>query len=221
MLAIVQQKNPLAIITNALYLARSNVRKSDAEKVNQHLDIIDDAVQRSDRIITDLLGYARMREGSVEESDVHENIDSALAMALYGDSGKGNKVIVKKQYDLQLPPLLIDAGQLRRVFINLIHNALEAMEDESSKRLTIETGLDEINRVIIITIKDSGKGITQKNLEQVFEAFYTTKSTGSGLGLTIVRNIIENYNGRINLASTVGDGTLVEIRFPLVISSTV
>ena len=122
---------------------------------------------------------------------------------------------------MQLPLLLIDAGQLRQVFINLIHNALEAMRDESSKRLTIETGLDEINRVIIITIKDSGKGITPKNLEQVFEAFYTTKSTGSGLGLTIVRNIVENYNGQINLASAVGDGTLVEIRFPLIISGAV
>ena len=75
--------------------------------------------------------------------------------------------------------------------------------------------------IIIITIKDSGKGITPKNLERVFESFYTTKSTGSGLGLTIVRNIIENYNGRIDLASAVGDGTLVEIRFPLVISFTV
>ena len=214
-------KNPLAIITNALYLARSNVQKSDNEKINQHLDIIDDAVQRSDRIITDLLGYARMREGRIEESDVHENIDSALSMVLYGGTGYGNKVIVKKQYDLKLPPLLIDAGQLRQVFINLIRNALEAMGGESSKRLTIETGLDEINRIIIITIKDSGKGITPKNLERVFESFYTTKSTGSGLGLTIVRNIIENYNGRIDLASAVGDGTLVEIRFPLVISVTV
>ena len=214
-------KNPLAIITNALYLARSNVRNSEVEKISQHLDIIAEAVQRSDRIITDLLGYARLREGSIEESDVHENIDSALAMVLYSDTGYGSKVDVKKQYDLQLPPLLIDAGQLRQIFINLIHNALEAMEGESSKCLTIETGLDEINRVIIIIIKDSGKGITPKNLEQVFEAFYTTKSTGSGLGLTIVRNIIENYNGQINLASAVGDGTLVEIRFPLVISAAV
>ncbi len=213
-------KNPLAIITNALYLARSNIRKSDVEKVNQHLDIIDDAVQRSDRIITDLLGYARMREGSIEESDVHENIDSALAMVLYSDTGHGNKVLVKKQYDLKLPPLLIDAGQLRQVFINLIRNALEAMAGERGKRLTIETGLDEVNRVITITIKDSGKGITPRNLERVFESFYTTKSTGSGLGLTIVRNIIENYNGRVDLASAVGDGTLVEIRFPLVISAT-
>jgi signal transduction histidine kinase len=94
------------------------------------------------------------------------------------------------------------------------------MAGERGKRLTIETGLDEVNRVITITIKDSGKGITPRNLERVFESFYTTKSTGSGLGLTIVRNIIENYNGRVDLASAVGDGTLVEIRFPLVISAT-
>jgi signal transduction histidine kinase len=85
--------------------------------------------------------------------------------------------------------------------------------------LSIKTEMDELNRTIVISIQDNGKGITPEDLERVFESFYTTKSMGSGLGLAIVRNIIENYNGTISLVSNIGVGTIVQIRFPLVISS--
>jgi signal transduction histidine kinase len=213
-------KNPLAIISNALYIARGNLKNDKAEKVDKQLDMIDSAVRRSDRIITDLLGYARMREGSIEASDVHESLDAALSMVLLSDSPPSNVTVsVDKEYDHDLPSLLIDPGQLKQVFINLIRNAIEAMDTTLDWLLSIKTEMDELNRTIVISIQDNGKGITPEDLERVFESFYTTKSMGSGLGLAIVRNIIENYNGTISLVSNIGVGTIVQIRFPLVISS--
>jgi two-component system NtrC family sensor kinase len=213
-------KNPLAIISNALYIARGNLKNDKAEKVDKQLDMIDSAVRRSDRIITDLLGYARMREGSIEASDVHESLDAALSMVLLSDSPPSNVTVsVDKEYDHDLPSLLIDPGQLNQVFINLIRNAIEAMDTTLDWLLSIKTEMDELNRTIVISIQDNGKGITPEDLERVFESFYTTKSMGSGLGLAIVRNIIENYNGTISLVSNIGVGTIVQIRFPLVISS--
>jgi two-component system NtrC family sensor kinase len=141
-------------------------------------------------------------------------------MVLLSDSPPSNVTVsVDKEYDHDLPSLLIDPGQLNQVFINLIRNAIEAMDTTLDWLLSIKTEMDELNRTIVISIQDNGKGITPEDLERVFESFYTTKSMGSGLGLAIVRNIIENYNGTISLVSNIGVGTIVQIRFPLVISS--
>jgi signal transduction histidine kinase len=203
-----QIKNPLAIINNTAWSLQRSL-KNASPVAAQQLDIIREEVDRSDRIITELMGYAQLAEGKVERLDVVEELDAAIDGVFPPGAGFGSQIV--RQFDPHLPTLLMQRGHLREVFSNLLKNAREATGDNGRIQVQARQDADD---TVIVTVGDSGPGIPGDKLEQIFEAYYTTKEKGTGLGLAIVRNNMELYGGSVRAESGLGQGARFILRFP-------
>ena len=201
-------KNPLAIMNNAAFILRRGEDKLD-EKLRAQVGIIASEIQRSDKIITDLLGYARLAHGKIDRVQVNKLLDTTLDDLT--NETESRHITVVKAYTRHLPRLLIDRTQLRTMVSNLLLNACEAIE--SLGTITVATGYTD-DGFIEISIADTGKGISKENLAKVFDSFFTTKSAGTGLGLSIVNSIAKAYGGTISVESEEGKGSRFTIRLP-------
>jgi two-component system sensor kinase FixL len=159
----------------------------------------------------------RLREfiarGEIEKrvENLPELIEEAAALALVGAREQG--VTTQRDLDPTATPVLVDRVQIQQVLINLIRNAVEAMEDSPVRRLLIASALGE-DGMIRITVADSGPGIAQEVAGQLFQAFVSTKSSGMGLGLSICREIVEAHGGRLRIANRIGGGAVVTLWLP-------
>jgi len=202
-------KNPLAIMNNAVYiLSRSKDLKGT--KSEKQINIISSEINRSDKIITELLNYARLAESVIEETDVNEIALDAIEE--HSQIIIDKKISVKKRLNYNLPKLFIDTVQLRQVFSNLILNACEAVDEKGE--ITISTSYTD-DHSILVEIEDNGPGISEKARARIFEPFYTTKKGGTGLGLSIVNNVVLAYGGDISVDSKVGEGSTFKVVFPV------
>lgn len=171
--------------------------------LNRSSQTIDIATQRASKVVFALKSFARFdQSGEKVKVDITEGIETVLT--LYHNQLKSSSVEVIKHYT-QLPPVWCYADELNQVWTNLIHNALQAMEKRGT--LTIHASLPD--NQVVISITDSGKGIAEEIKAKIFEPFFTTKRAGegSGLGLDIVRKIIEKHDGNITVASQPGQTT--------------
>lgn len=201
-----QLKNPLGIINNAAFVLQ---RQGASHPVSpESLEVIRQEVNRCDRILTQLLDYARLSEGRVEPVEFGATLERALQQALAATPGQWRIV---REYAEGLPVLWAHRAQIEESFLNVIQNALEAMPDGGT--LTLQTRYVGDGQVEV-RIADTGVGMTTVEQERMFEAFYTTKPKGSGLGLAIVKNIVETYGGRIMVKSDRGRGTEFRLVFP-------
>ena len=121
-----------------------------------------------------------------------------------------NHIIVIKHYESSLPMVMADAGMLYQAFLNIFMNAMQTMENGGK----IEVDASTNKQSIILTFKDSGKGIPPEVLSKVWDPFFTTKETGSGLGLGIVRNIIKSHDGEVSIANRPEGGAVVTLILP-------
>ena len=202
-----QLKNPLGIINNAAYTLQKTVR--EGKTVTQQISIIREEVARSDRIITELLGYARLAEGRVERLIIRDLVNQSLLTALPLGSG----FQVKVHLDLQepLPGFLGQREHYLEIFTNLLVNAREAMDGSGQIWISVRGTPDY---AVLVTIRDSGPGITTESLGRIWEAYFTTKDRGTGLGLAIVKHNTELYGGRIWVESEVGNGSTFTLTLP-------
>ena len=201
-------KNPLSIMTNAAFLLRRSKDRLDP-RLRDQVQIIEQEIERSDLIIREFLDYAKLAEGKIEPVMVNDCIDESLASLR--NELESRTIHVDRQYALDLPFLFIDSTQLRQVFANIILNACEAMEHGGT--LTIRTSYSP-DGFIQVAIADTGKGMTKELLSNIFRPFYTTKDKGTGMGLSIVQNLLRAYNGEITAQSEPGKGTEFLLRFP-------
>jgi two-component system sensor histidine kinase HydH len=202
-----QLKNPLGIINNAAFTLQRTVK--EGKTITQQIRIIREEVERSDRIITELMGYSRLVEGRVERLDVVEELEACLRQVF--PPAVQFDVRIERQYTPALPALLAQRHHIREVFVNLLQNAREAMQDRGTLR--VGTGIGD-NFSIIVTVADEGPGIRPEDQARVFEAYYTTKEKGTGLGLAIVKHNVELYGGRVRLESEPGRGCRFVLEFP-------
>jgi signal transduction histidine kinase len=202
-----QLKNPLAIINNAAFTLQRTVK--EGKRITQQIQIIRDEVERSDRIITELMGYARLVEGHVERLSVVEELDRAVEQVL--PSAAPYAVEVVRNYVPPFPSLLMLRGHLSEILVNLLQNAREAMQGQGTLRVSARAR--EAGRLEIV-VEDSGPGMTPEVLNRVFEAYYSTKEGGTGLGLAIVKHNVEIYGGQIRAESELGRGTRFTIELP-------
>ncbi len=206
-------RNPLNIIDNAaLYL--SEVLQDMDEHVRKQLNIINRAVQRSTKIVTDLLDFARAKPPSLDRCNINDIVKEALSNM----ETPGN-ITLKTQMDEDMPEILIDVHQIQRVFLNIISNAFRAMPEGGS--LTIKSRVNSLpskdqieSGFVEVEFKDTGEGIKEENLKKIFEPLFTTRSKGIGLGMAIVKDIIEKHNGTIDVQSAVGKGTTFTVKLP-------
>jgi len=171
---------------------------------------------RAGKIVRDLLNFARRREPKREQLSVHEVLDRAID--LLGPKFAGRRAEVERVFDLSLPFIAGDRDQLTQVFLNLITNALDAME--SGGRVVLQTGIhqaDDGRTVVSVSVSDTGHGIPPEHRGRIFEPFYTTKSEGrgTGLGLSVSLGIVQMHGGAIDVDSKVGHGTTMRVTVPV------
>jgi signal transduction histidine kinase len=209
-------RNPLTAIRSTIqYLGRG---MQDADKVEMINELMDE-VDRINKIVQGLLSFAKPSELEKTKVDVVQLLQQTLVLL--------NNTIVRKQvevaFDISVLNTVVtaDASQLKQVFINIILNAIEAMDNSPDKRLTlgVETGrsLDYLSRYLLISITDLGKGIEPADIENIFIPFYTTKKDGTGLGLPISYGIVNQHGGEMEIRSLPGKGATVVIKLPQIL----
>jgi signal transduction histidine kinase len=203
-----QIKNPLGIITTAAYSLQRAVQEGETA-VDEQVQIIREEVEHADRIITELMGYAQLAEGSVERLEVADEVDNAI-LEIFPPAAKYQVEIVKK-YAPSMPSLLMQKRHLSSVLTNILQNAREAMHGVG--RIEISTRYGEAEAVII-SITDNGPGIASDKIDKIFEAHFSTREKGTGLGLAIVKHNTEIYGGVVNVHSELGKGTQFTLQFP-------
>ncbi len=203
-----QLKNPLSIINNAAYsLKRSLAERSPGA---EQIKIIQEEVERSDRIITQVMGYAQLSEGRVEKLDLMEELDRAIAEVF--PSAVDSKVAIHRDYDVRFPPMLMHRRHLSETLVNLLQNAREAFNGACGNVSVAARCLSDYSTEI--SIVDDGPGIPTEKHEKVFESYYTTKKKGTGLGLATVKHNVELYGGSVRVESELGKGAHFTIIFP-------
>ncbi|MBM3821300.1 MAG: hypothetical protein FJ404_00155 [Verrucomicrobia bacterium] len=203
-----QLKNPLGIINNAAYTLQRVAKDADP-KLLQQVEIIREEVQRSDRIITELMGYAQLVEGRVERLDLNVEIERAVASVF--PSGAGYTVEVDRSLARNLPPLMMQRAHLGEVLGNLLQNAREALKGRG--RVSVSSSYTE-GFAVEVRIADDGPGIDPGFREKIFEPYFTTKEKGTGLGLAIVKHNVELYGGKVSVESELGKGTAFILSLP-------
>lgn len=203
-----QIKNPLAIINNAVFSLERSL-KTGKGSPQTNLRIITEEVERADRIITQVMGYAELTEGRVEKLDLVNEVERAVAAVF--PHGLTPSLPVKLELHGPFPPMLMQRRHLSEIFINLLQNAREAL---GAKGAIAVSGRVRPDLAVQVTVSDDGPGIPPDKLPRIFEAYYTTKSRGTGLGLAIVKNNVELYGGSVRAESELGKGTRFTLVFP-------
>jgi signal transduction histidine kinase len=203
-----QIKNPLGIINNAAFTLQRTVTEGKGN-ITQQVRIIREEVERSDRIITELMGYAQLAEGKVERLDVVQELERALAQVL--PPGSSYSIEIQRDYATALPPLLMQRAHVAEVFVNLLQNAREVLNGHGIIAVAARYAGDY---AVEVSIADNGPGIPEDLRERVFEAYFSTKDKGTGLGLAIVRHNVETYGGTVRVESEIGSGTRFVVTFP-------
>jgi hypothetical protein len=199
-------RNPLVTIGG---FARSILRGADpSTPCGQHSHIIVDEVMRLEKILANVMNFTKPSPPHRTETDIDQILDQTCLML--AEACKTKNIELVKDFHLGGEKTLVDAGQMKQVFLNVIQNAVDSIE--ANGRIAIST-LAEDNRVRI-DIKDTGAGMTAEVQESVFLPFFTTKSDGSGLGLAVSRKIVEDHGGEMLVQSAVGAGTTFSILLP-------
>jgi signal transduction histidine kinase len=185
----------------------------DLEEVRALLESIVSEGNRASQVID---GIRTMFKNDSREKallDVNEVIREVVAL-LHSEFQK-HQISVQAELISELPPVLADRVQLQQVVANLVANAIEAMDSvtDRARTLRVKSAIGEANGVLIM-VEDSGPGIDPENADRIFHPFFTTKSEGTGMGLSICRSIIEAHNGRLSLRSASHRGSVFEISLP-------
>ncbi|MGQ9630118.1 MAG: two-component system sensor histidine kinase NtrB [bacterium] len=193
-------RNPLGSIKGFAEFLNEKLEPGDPRR--RYFELIISEVRRLEGIVNDLLDYARPKPPQRRPADLRELLDAAADMTI-----KDN-VRVKRNYG-KVGESLVDPDQMKQVFLNLLLNALQAGAQ------TIELGISQGDGEVKIKIGDDGGGIPENDLPRIFDPFFTTKAKGTGLGLALAQQIVENHGGRIRARSRVGQGTVFTIELPI------
>ncbi len=200
-------RNPLSSIKGFIQYFKKKFPPGSKEQA--YTETMVGEVDRLNNVITNLLDFTRTKEPNFQDCDLVEVVRHALRLIRSDAQARGVKILERVPEE----PLLakVDRDQLIQVFLNLFLNGLESMPDGGTLRIGIETGREGDFQ---IEIADTGSGVREEDLPQLFEPFFTTKSKGTGLGLAVAQQIVENHHGTINVASRLGAGTTFRVSLP-------
>lgn len=212
-------RNPLAGIGTCAELLRSRLTPGASEQ--EFVGVILEEVQRLEKIVSDLTTFARPGEAQPRLDDLHRLLDRMLL--LLGGQIRRREIAVTRRYDRRLPKIRIDPDQTLQLLLNVGLNAVQAMPEGGALTLTTmevtlpsgEKEEGEPGRFLRLRIQDTGPGIPLELRDKVFNPFFTTKSKGSGLGLSIGQRIVEEQGGTMYVEASSGPGAIVVIDFPL------
>jgi signal transduction histidine kinase len=198
-------RNPLSIIKGTAERLRS---RYDKEK-DELFDFIPEEVDRLNHILTGYLEFASSEPKRKEETDITSLVTRTVDQ-LRGSFSKKD-IRIQLEAETEVPLLRINLGGIKQVLINLLMNAKDAIEQDG----LINVRLKKQKEHVLLEVEDNGKGIRRKDLKQIFNPFFSTKSKGSGLGLYVVKKIVEEHKGEIHLDSRAEGGTKVKVTLPM------
>jgi PAS domain S-box-containing protein len=201
-------RNPLAVIQTAVYNVR---RKRENPKVEKHLVAIEKKVAESNQIINNLLNYSRLKEPRVKASSIFNIIKDALAASSARFPGS-KAVIVEDISSIRGRRFEVDPAQMKEVFVNILNNAHQTLDGAPG---TISVKARRKANKLIISFSDDGAGMTEDVLKRAEEPFFTTRSKGTGLGLTICRDIVRLHGGSLAVESIEGVGATITVMLPV------
>ena len=202
--------NPLGGILALTALTVEDMPKDDSNREN-----LEEVIRQTERcrdIVKGLLQFSRQSKGNTEEVDLNKVLKDTLA--LVGRQASFFNVNVTCYLDPDLPSIMADRSQFQQVFLNLLLNAVQAMEERGA--VTIRTRYQHAENSVEVAISDTGRGIPAEQVDRIFDPFFTTKENGqgTGLGLSIAYGIVTTHGGRISVQSQVGKGSTFTIRMP-------
>lgn len=201
-------RNPLGIIRASVQL----LEHPDSGPVRAHeaATVIKQEIDRLDRVIKALLDFGRPSKPTLMPTGVRDVLaDVVLFTRRFAGQ---SRVQIEEHYPEGLPKVMVDADQLKQVFVNLISNAVQAMENSGG---TIIVAAEAENGFVSVSVTDDGPGIAAEDLSKVFDPFYSTRDEGTGLGLTMVRRIMDEHGGHIEVASEPETGTRFTVSLPI------
>jgi two-component system, sporulation sensor kinase E len=201
-------RNPMTVIKGYLQMFRQKEQTEASCRAEQY-DMILNELDRVETIITDFLSLAKSKVISLVPVDLNSVIQELVPL-ISADAMKNNVNFTLRLAE-KLPELLLDRQEIKQVILNLARNGIEAIRGQGS--LTICTENQE--QQVVLAVSDTGCGIPPELMNQIYNPFFTTKDTGTGLGLSVCASIVEHYAGKIEVQSEEGKGTVFTITFPL------
>ncbi|NOZ23575.1 MAG: two-component sensor histidine kinase [Planctomycetes bacterium] len=205
-------KNPLGTLNLNLQLMKEDLEKSSTPvetRICKKIDVLQREAKRLEEILNDFLRYARGPQPNLAEHDLNRVVDDVVNFV--SPEMTLHKVQVRTQYDETIPPMKLDADLLKQALLNIVINAQQAMPNGGE--LILQSTRKGATARIDIT--DTGEGIPPEQREKIFNVYYSTKKTGTGLGLPTAKRIIEEHRGTIDFQSEVGKGTCFTIEIPI------
>jgi signal transduction histidine kinase len=220
-------KNPLAVIQLGIDYLSQILREN--KDVTETVGDMDDAVKRADTVVKGLLEFSRPTELEIKTININEVLEESSLLVKYELSK--NNISLDKQLENELPDIKLDRNKMKQVFINIFMNAIHAMDKDGT--LTVKTSSCQLpkdlyslhckstkhfkagDKVVIVTVEDTGTGIPEDKIDKLFEPFFTTKPTGigTGLGLSVTKNIIDLHKAAIYILNRKAGGASVSIIF--------
>jgi signal transduction histidine kinase len=206
-------RNPLNVIRNCIYLINMSLEGKAEPEIEENLKLLDLQVDISNKIVSDLLDYTRVKAPNRTVVDLNNMVRDRVSWATVPE-----KVSVKFNLDPESPRINVDSDQVGRAITNIINNGIQSISSSGEFRIRtgISTGTGIDGDRGWVEFADTGCGIPPENLSRIFEPLFTTKPKGIGLGLAISRRMVEQNGGEIGVESTVGKGTVFTIKLPLV-----
>jgi two-component system, sporulation sensor kinase E len=203
--------NPLNSLNIHLQLIERETRRLDGvkrAKLQESVEVARGEVNRLDSIISQFLRAIRPTRPQLRPENVNSIVEEAVRFL--APEIKDRDIVVEQELRSDLPLLQLDRNQMKQAFYNVIKNSFEAMKSRGILR--IRTDMDDSH--VLVRFTDSGGGISTENVGRVFEPYFTTKSSGTGLGLLIVRRIVREHGGELSIESSQGKGLTLTIRLP-------
>ncbi|TMW72103.1 sensor histidine kinase [Alteribacter natronophilus] len=203
-------RNPLTTVRGFIQLIDG--RESESVDNRKYYNLIIKEIDRVNQICNDLMNIANPNSAKKAK---HTNLELLLddMLLLHQSQLRSRDIRVNTYFHGRLPQVFVDSGRIQQVFLNLVQNAAEAMS--GGGRLTISTAYRKPDDMIVITFADTGEGMDEKTLEKLGTPFYSTKKTGTGLGLTTSYRIIEELGGQVLVTSEKGTGTTITVHIPV------
>jgi len=201
-----ETKNPL----NSIRLATSYLKKNfQGDILTEFLEIIEQEVARLNELTSGFLGYSKPAPLKLKPCDINAIVRSTVDLVRQDATDRNIELVVLT--DDHAPPVGCDISQLKQALLNLLVNAMDAVTAGS----TITVTTDSSDRLMRISVQDTGAGIPHGEMDKIFKPFYTTKTRGAGLGLAIVERIVKEHGGEIRVSSNAGKGTTFTINLPV------
>jgi two-component system sensor histidine kinase HydH len=197
-------RNPL----NALRLSMDKLQEKEGEETESLTKVIKDEIERIEKSIEDFMNFTKPFKLELRTIKLNQILEEVISLMESKAVKKG--IIVKKKFNV-VPHISGDEVALRKVFINIIKNSIEATDENGEILVTTK----EKQKRVMVTVRDTGKGIPEKDIDKIFNPYFSKKDGGTGLGMSIAKRIVEGHGGAINVSSVEGKGTEVTVSLPV------